>query len=122
MASQELWARVKSLGTHGLRRGAWYRVVNRSKPELLIVDVAKRNVPVPRASVDLSEVRPAAWSIVVWNERDPGIQRVSSAGFALTYAVCPTCRGRVELPAAEPASMACPSCGGEYGFDREHPC
>ena len=118
----EQWARVKRLGTHGLRRGAWYPVVNRVTAEMLIVDVAKRNVPVPREAVDLSESPPASWSVVLWKDQDPGAQRVSAAGFALTYAVCPACRARTELPTGEPASMTCAACGGEYGFDWSHPC
>ena len=122
MQSTELWARVRRLGTHGLRRGAWYPVVNRSKPEILVVDVAKKNVPVPRDAVDLLDSKPQAWSVVMWKERDPGIQRASNAGFALTYAVCPSCRARVELPPGDPSTMRCPSCDGEYGFDWDHPC
>jgi hypothetical protein len=122
MQATELWARVRRLGTHGLRRGAWYPVVNRSKPEVLVVDVAKKNVLVPRDAVDLSEAPPKAWSVVVWKERDPGVRRVSDAGFALRYVVCPTCRGRVELPDGEPERMTCPSCNGDYGFDWAHPC
>ena len=118
----EQWARVKRLGTHGLRRGAWYPVVNRVTSEMLIVDVAKHNVPVPREAVDLSEARPAAWSVVVWKDRDPGVQRVSTSGFALTYAVCPVCRARAELPGSEATSMTCGACGGEYDFDWDHPC
>lgn len=122
MPSPEMWARVKRLGTHGLRRGAWYPVVNRSSVELLVVDVAKKNVPVPRDAVDLSEDPPASWSVVMWKERDPGIKRVSDAGFALTYVVCPSCRARAELPSGEVASMPCPQCGGEYALDWAHPC
>lgn len=122
MTSTPLWARVKRLGTHGLRRGAWYQVVNRSKPEMLIVDVAKRNVPVPRDAVDISDARPNTWSVVMWRDQDPGLRRVSDRGFPLTYIVCPACRGRAEVPTGEPVSMPCPSCGGDFEFDWEHPC
>jgi hypothetical protein len=97
-------------------------VVNRSRPDFLVVDVAKKNVPIPRDAVDLREVRPASWSVVVWKERDPGMQRVSDAGFALSYAVCPACRCRVELPTGEPTTMTCPSCAGEFDFDWVNPC
>jgi hypothetical protein len=53
------WARVRHSGAHGLRRGAWFVVVNDSHPSLIVLDVRRDNVPVPRSQVELTEAAPA---------------------------------------------------------------
>jgi len=46
------WARVRATRAHGLRRGAWYTVVNDSKPGIVFLDVSKRNVAVDRSLLE----------------------------------------------------------------------
>lgn len=115
------WARVKTAGAHGLRRGAWYPVVNDSKPNLVVLDVAKRNVPVDRTILDFSESLPARWSVVHRRPTDPASKRASDANMDPTYVVCPKCRGRSNVKPGDTA-LQCPDCGGEFGIDWENPC
>ncbi|MBE0591823.1 MAG: hypothetical protein IH616_05410 [Gemmatimonadales bacterium] len=122
MKSSELWARVKRLGAHGLRRGAWYPVVNEVTAEMLVVDVAKQNVPVPRQLVDVSERAPGRWSIVSRNSAEPGAERINAAGHPLEYAVCPGCRSRVPFGPGRPEEMQCPNCQRRYPVDWDDRC
>jgi len=122
MKASALWARVKQLGAHGLRRGAWYPVVNEVTSEMLLVDVAKENVPVPRQLVDVSEQAPNRWSIVVRSPSEPGAAGVSAAGHPLEYAVCPACRSRVPFGSDHPAEMRCPNCRGLYRINWDDHC
>ena len=108
MKSSELWARVKQLGAHGLRRGAWYPVVNEVTDEMLLVDVSER--------------APRRWSIVVRSPSEPGAERISAAGHPLEYAVCPGCRSRVPLGPARPDEMDCPNCQRRYPIDWANRC
>jgi hypothetical protein len=93
----KLWARVRHTGAHNLRRGAWYPVVNDSNPSMVILDVSKHNVPVPRDSVDLAEKKPERWSVVRWDPSKPLPRRIGQENLPLTYAVCPFCRARGDV-------------------------
>ena len=115
------WARVKQDGAHGLRRGAWYPVVNDKKHDLVIVDVNKKNVPVSRILVDLTDDAPSRWSVVAWDAADRGSQRASESRFGLVYGVCPDCRARVSLEEGTDGAT-CPECGGEFAVDWDHLC
>jgi hypothetical protein len=117
----KLWARVKQSGAHGLRRGAWYPVVNDKKHDLVIVDVNKKNVPVARALVELTEDTPRRWSVVAWDAADRGSQRASESRFGLVYGVCPGCRGRLSLEDGTDTAT-CSGCGGEFEVDWDHLC
>jgi hypothetical protein len=116
------WARVKRSGAHGLRRGAWYPVVNDKKPELVFVDVNRRNVPVPRDLVELAGDAPERWSVVMWKEEENGAVRASDSEYGKMYGVCPRCRARQKFSPPGVAEMACPECGGEFAVDWENPC
>lgn len=116
------WARVKSTGTHGLRRGAWYVVVAAPKAGPLVLSVRQRNVPVLREHVDFSDVRPAAWSVVRWEMSQRGAQRASQQAIGLTYGVCPACSERSALTQPDLPRLKCESCGAEYPVDWAHPC
>lgn len=120
--TSELWARIRQIGSHGLRRGAWYPVVNEVTAEMLLLDVARRNVPVPRDALDVSEHAPAVWSVVEWTDQDQGIGRVREAGFDLTYGVCPKCRARTSLPTERIERLQCPECGSDFPIDWERRC
>ncbi len=120
--TSELWARVLQIGSHGLRRGAWYPVVNEVTAEMLLLDVARRNVPVPRTALEVSERTPGKWSIVEWQDSDQGFGRASQSGFDMTYAVCPKCRARVTLPDGSAERMQCPECGGDFPVEWDRRC
>ena len=116
------WARVKRSGAHGLRRGAWYAVVNEKKPEFVFVDVNKRNVPVPRELVELADQAPKLWSVVIWKDEERGSKRASESEHGKMYGVCPRCRAREPFSPPGVSQMKCPQCGGEFGVDWQNPC
>jgi len=116
------WARAKGAGAHGLRRGAWYLVVNDSQPGVVFLYVRKNNVLVPRSMLDFSEEKPGKWSVVKWQETQRGARRASEQNLGLVYGVCPSCgeRGKIEPPDA--AQLTCVHCHGTFPVDWEHPC
>ena len=115
------WARVRRAGAHGLRRGAWYPVVNDKKTTIAFLDVNKRNVAVDRTLLEFSEVQPYQWSIVVRESDDPSVARSSQVHLDPTYGVCPNCRTRANVPRGSERTQ-CPQCSNEYGVDWAHPC
>ncbi len=116
------WARVRKTGAHGLRRGAWYPVVNESRADLVVLDVNKKNIPVPRDLLELREERPAMWSVVEWADRQRGAHQATRANYGHVYAVCPSCKARCRLEPSDAQEMVCPNCGGEFGVDWTEPC
>ena len=114
----ERWARPKP-GTHGLRRGAWYPVVNEMGAAMIVLDVQKHNVPVPRDMLVLSEEQPAKWTVVQWQESQRGAQRASERNQSLTYAVCPACQTRSNLNPPDTPRLKCERCNGAYTVDWE---
>ncbi|HEX9727774.1 MAG TPA: hypothetical protein VGA37_04665 [Gemmatimonadales bacterium] len=115
------WARVRKAGAHGLRRGAWYGVVNDKKPTIAFLDVNKRNVAVDRTLLEFADVRPYRWSIVVRDPEDPGTRRASESKLWATYGVCPSCRMRANIP-TDAERFACPQCSNDFAIDWENPC
>jgi hypothetical protein len=97
-------------------------VVNEVRDDLVLVDVARRNVPIPRALVEVSDRRPSRWSVVRWDPSEAGAKRLSTDGHAMIYAVCPECRGRAKFEGTKPQRMQCPECDGEFEVDWDHPC
>ena len=122
MMAAKQWARVRNAGVYGLRRGAWYAVVAEGSSDMIVLNVSTRNVPVPRDQVDLREQQPSEWSVVQWDPSERGAQRASEIGFGLMYAVCPSCRSRARIDAAEPETMVCPECGGEFQVEWASRC
>ena len=116
------WARAKQSGAHGLRRGAWYAVVNEGNPKLAVLSVRKHNVPVPREMLEFSDEAPTQWSVVQWQETQRGARRASEANQALTYAVCPACGERAKVDPGEANELTCASCHGAFPVDWDHPC
>jgi hypothetical protein len=116
------WARAKGAGAHGLRRGAWYLVVNDSQPAVVLLYVRKTNVPVPRSMLDIAEAKPNKWSVVKWQETQRGARRASDHELGLLYAVCPSCGERGAIEPHDAAQLTCASCGGTFALDWEHPC
>lgn len=116
------FARAKGAGAHGLRRGAWYLVVNDSQSTVVYLNVRKTNVPVPRSMLDILDQRPSKWSVVKWQETQRGARRASEQELGLTYVVCPACSERGKLETPRPAELTCVHCHGTFLIDWDHPC
>ncbi|MFQ5704061.1 MAG: hypothetical protein ACE5HT_08575 [Gemmatimonadales bacterium] len=115
------WARVSNAEAHGLRRGAWYPVVNTSSNGLVFLDVNRENRPVNRQSLEFTEEKPNQWSVVSRDPQDGAAMRASTADLGPIYGVCPHCRGRIALPEGVDAAT-CPICGLESDVDWDHVC
>ena len=109
------WARVKSDGVHIMRSGAWYQVVGNTAPNLVVLDIARRNVAIPRDLLQISLQRPERFSVV---PRSPSKLSGNSDDSASTYAVCPVSGTRVPL-SGHLESIECPSCGHRGSVDWE---
>lgn len=116
------WARVRKTGAHGLRRGAWYPVVNDARTDLVVLDVNKKNIPVPRDLLEVRDGRPALWSVVEWQTQQRGASRAAKANAGPVYAVCPSCKTRSRLEPQDAQEMVCPKCGGDFGVDWATSC
>ncbi len=116
------WARARGAGAHGLRRGAWYLVVNDTQPSVVILDVRRQNVPVPRSMLEIRPESPSAWSVVQWEESQRGAKRASQEQLGLQYGVCPACGERAGLDSPSVAQLTCEHCGGTFAVDWERPC
>lgn len=116
------WARARGAGAHGLRRGAWYLVVNDTQPSVVILNVRKQNVPVPRSMLEIRQESPAAWSVVRWEDSQRGARRASQEQLGMEYGVCPACGERARLEPPNVAELTCGQCGGTFTVDWERPC
>lgn len=114
------WARVKKVGAHGLRRGAWYPVLN-DRPTIVVLDVAKRAVPMDRSLLEFRDAPPDAWSVVESDPQSSQGRRASESALNWTYGVCPHCRERQNLVKGE-GDVTCESCGKPAPVDWENPC
>jgi hypothetical protein len=94
------WARSRGnrAETEGLRRGAWYRIVEEGKP-WIVLDVHQVEVRVPKESLEIRKDRPKAWSVVP----EP-------------HLVCPGCHKRQYVP-GQPKEVKCHECGNTFGVD-----
>lgn len=117
----KLWARVRLAGAHGLRRGAWYPVVNDRQATIVFLDVNKRNVAVDRSLLEFADRRPARWSIVTRGSGEHAAHRASAANLNRLYGVCPRCRTRANIDDGVRAAR-CPVCAGEFEVDWQHRC
>ena len=95
------WARSRGdlAEKDGLRRGAWYRVVEEPGKPWVVLDVNRVEVRVPKETLELRKERPTAWSVV----HEP-------------HLVCPGCHKRQHMP-GRPGEVKCEECGHKYGVD-----
>ncbi len=115
------WARVRQTEAHGLRRGAWYAVVNGADSNTVLLDVNKSNRPVNRGNLEFSEEKPDKWSVVKRDPDEGAARRASNKGMGLSYGVCPSCRERILLDPSD-QSATCPSCSSKHEVDWDNPC
>ena len=112
------WARAKPAGAHIMRLGAWYQIVDERNPSLIVLDIARRTVPVPRDLVEITREAPVQFSVVYRSLDDHNPARGTPGDVGLTYAVCPSSSTRVPL-AGQPEHLECPSCGQLHPVDWE---
>jgi hypothetical protein len=102
------WARVKGVTNCGLRRGAWYRVLELS-PRDATLAVPPQPVSLPRNALQFLSVPPYAWAVVA-QPRDATGRAATWGG---TYVVCPRCQTRAPLTGG-PQWLRCPCCDGLF--------
>ncbi len=95
------WARSRGerAEKEGLRRGAWYRVVEESGKSWIVLDVHQVEVRVPTEKVETRKDRPKAWSVV----HEP-------------HLVCPGCHKRQHV-SGQPKDVKCVECGNSFALD-----
>ena len=95
------WARSRGdrAEKEGLRRGAWYRVVEEPGQTWLVLDVNRVEIRVPKDSIELRTDQPRAWSVV----HEP-------------HLVCPGCHRRQHV-SGQPKDVKCNECGNTYTVD-----
>ena len=102
------WARLRVDVNCGLRRGAWYRIVQVAGNDA-VLELTPEPVPVPCRLLETVFHRPFRWSVV---PRPRDVHSVPSA-WGSRYAVCPVCRTRAPF-AGHPVDLRCPRCHGEF--------
>ena len=105
------WARLNTAADVPLRRGGWYRVVSLTRLEA-VVSVEGQPVSVPRPRVEIRTTPPRQWTVL----RNPTVAPRTPDVFRRGYLVCPGCRNRVPLPAAQVAKQLCPACSQTFSI------
>jgi hypothetical protein len=95
------WARSRGDGAEreGLRRGAWYRIVEEPGQPWVVLDVHNVEVRVQKETLEVRRERPKAWSVV-----------------HAPHLVCPGCHRR-QYVSGQPKEVQCPECGNRYTLD-----
>lgn len=95
------WARSRGdrAEREGLRRGAWYRLVEDTGKPYVVLDVNQVEVRIPKEDLEIRGERPSAWSVV----HEP-------------HLVCPGCHARRHL-SDQPKEVRCPECGKTFPVD-----
>lgn len=76
---------------------------------ILVVDATSRTMAVPAHHLEVREVLPVTFSLVIRAPEDPNPVRGTRDDVGLRYAVCPVCARRVRL-VGSPARIECPDC------------
>src|SRR4029077_10002627 len=85
----------------GLRRGAWYRVVESPPKDYVVLDVHHVEVRIPKGDLEIRNERPNAWSVL----REP-------------HLVCPGCHSRTVIAEGK-KDAKCYECGRSYPIEGE---
>jgi len=96
------WARSRGEKAEkdGLRRGAWYRVVEDTGKPWVVLDVHHVEIRVPKDDVEVKRDSPKLWSVV-----------------HTPHLVCPGCHQRRHLGSGQPKDVKCLECGNSYSVD-----
>ena len=114
------WARAKTAGAHLMRLGAWYPIVDERHSSIVVLGIARRNVPVPRDLVEITREAPQQFCVVRRSPEDHNPARGTPDDVGSMYVVCPSSGTRVPL-AGEPDQLECPSCGELHPVDWNAP-
>ncbi|MGH7701186.1 MAG: hypothetical protein ACREMJ_11805 [Gemmatimonadales bacterium] len=119
------WARCTDGVADVLRRGAWYVILEGDAGgDQVVLEVRGRPVRMSRADLTIRRQPPDSWSVVVRT----GVLRPTLGGGkgedgVTTYAVCPHCAERQDLPpGAKPARLTCQRCRRESAVDWSATC
>ena len=95
------WARSRGEKAEkdGLRRGAWYRVVEDSGKPWVVLDVHHVEIRVQKDDLEVKRDSPKVWSVVHTH-----------------HLVCPGCNQRRHL-SGQPKDVKCTECGNNYSVD-----
>lgn len=95
------WARSRGdrAEHEGLRRGAWYRIVEDSGKSWVVLDVHQVEVRIPKDDLEIRPDRPKSWSVV----HEP-------------HLVCPGCHKRQHV-SGQPGDVTCQECGNTFTVD-----
>ncbi len=115
------WARVRPPGIDGLRRGAWYPVVDDSAPDSVVLDVRGEKITVPRLRVHIRRLKPERCGVVVRAPDDYNPARGTPEDLGSRYAVCPQCHARVGLT-GQPEYVDCTGCRCRFAVAWEETC
>ncbi len=102
------WARLHADVNHGLRRGAWYRVIRLTEDDV-VLEVNRAPLRVPRPLLDLVTSLPRRWSVV--SRLRDAVKPPPEWGDQ--YAACPVCRNRARIK-GRPLTMRCHRCDGVF--------
>ncbi|MGD2135033.1 MAG: hypothetical protein PVF27_02690 [Gemmatimonadales bacterium] len=108
------WARVHTGGPHRLRRGGWYRVLDASDPDQVVVNVGGTPRRVMRGSVTLADDRPPVWSVVRQQASTSSAPAARQMGEL--YGVCPNCLYRAPLTDKD-LELRCRQCNQLFAVD-----
>ena len=102
------WARLKVDGGYSIRRGAWYRVTQFAR-ENVVLETPGTFVTVPRSAIELVGTPPRRWTVV---PRPPGLTWLPES-WGQHYGVCPGCHHRAPLLTV-PQMLRCPRCSEAF--------
>ena len=111
----EQWARLCEDVCCGLRRGAWYKVLFAGH-DLVVVDVERERLLIPRDVLEFVDARPASWTVVLHTRESVSFPPHRGKRFA----VCPNCRLR-QVPTGRPHMLRCQRCNGLFEVDWQQP-
>ncbi|MBI2403826.1 MAG: hypothetical protein HYV20_14055 [Gemmatimonadetes bacterium] len=112
---------MKRSGAHGLRRGAWYVVLNENKSNIVVLDVSKKAIPIDRSMLDFTTQKPRKWSVVQLDPQRDAAELAGEAGLGPLYGVCPNCAGRANLR-PDDTQLTCPVCQLLFEIDWSVTC
>ena len=115
------WARVTRAGIGGLRRGAWYPVLNENKSDVVVLDVNKKAVPADRSMFDFTSEKPHKRSVVRLDPQKDAAELAGEAGLGPLYGVCPNCSGRANLK-QDDTQLKCRVCELLFEIDWSAAC
>ncbi len=92
------------------RHGVWYPIVSDSAENLVILEVHRAHVAIPRKLLEIRRERPERFTVVYRSREDENPARGQANDLGRVYAVCPVEGSRVRLTDGQ-TMLECPNCG-----------